>query len=150
MNDLRRSGIDTADVSIVGRGYNPGDGCIERVPYEPGWGKTGSFWGGLWEVGSATVFVPDLGFLVVGGPLTHWMQGALESGFAHDGLGPLGVALNGMGVPTENARVYEREVAANRCVLLVPSCGPADVESVRGTGPRRLFFHELEPAGAHR
>lgn len=144
LSQLRRAGFATDDASIVGRGCVPEKGGLDDDVPEPAWGKTGAFWGGLWEAGSATVFVPDLGFLVIGGPLTHWMLGALESRFVESGLGSLGVALHGMGLSPESAHEYEAEVGKSRCLLVFPSFDNDLRElarALRRTQPRRMKLH---------
>lgn len=150
---LRRAGFGTENVSIVGRGHDHAAEVSEDGCGGNGWQRTALFWGGIWEVGSATFYVPDIGLLVVAGPLSRWVHGALESGFVLDGLGPVGVALHAVGVPTESARRYEGEIRENRCLLVLP-CPEANVGDValalRKTGPRELRVHECENLEAHR
>jgi hypothetical protein len=149
---LRRSGVETGNASIVGRGYDPADAGAGTQARPGSWERTGAFWGGIWEAGAATFFLPELGILVVAGPLARWVLGALESGFLYDGLTPVGVALHAVGVPTESARRYEREIRDNRCLLVFPCTNQDALEvarRIRETRPRALLVHEPEPAAAH-
>jgi hypothetical protein len=150
--ELKRAGIDTTKASVVGRGYNPFEkeektGC----PGGQSWERTGAFWGGIREVGSMTFYRPGTGFVVVAGPLARWVLGAIEIGFAHDGLGPLGVALQTIGLPLDATRRYEREVSENRCLLVLPCAtrnAPEAEQTVRKTQPWSVEVHPREPEPA--
>ena len=150
---LRCSGIETGHVSIVGRGRGSGSEDAGGQGSPVVGGRFGPLWSGICAADSATFFSPDLGFLVVEGPLSRWIQGALESGFAYDGLGPIAVALHGVGVPLESARRYEGEVRENRCLLVFP-CPSQDTfeiaRALRATGPRELRIHECETIEARK
>jgi hypothetical protein len=148
---LQRAGYEASEISVIGRGEHSaaqgtGDG-------DPGlrWGKTAEFWGGIWEVGSTSFFLPGVGPLVIGGPLAGTVLGILDRGFVEPGLTTLGAALLGVGVPADAARDYEREIAANRC-LLVLRARVEDLPEVRRmigeTGPGQLEVHGAELAAA--
>lgn len=121
---LEKAGFNMKSLSIVGRDYhseekvhgyyNTGD----RVKF---WGKTGAFWGGLWGIlfGSAFLFVPGLGPLVVGGPLVHAIIGGLEGAALTGGLGALGGALYSIGIPKDSIIKYETALKADRFLLVV-------------------------------
>jgi hypothetical protein len=66
------------------------------------WGKHGAFWGGLWGmlfgsalfvVGSALFVLPDIGPLLVVGPLVGWVVGILGGAIVIGGLSTLAATL---------------------------------------------------------
>ena len=120
---LEKAGFSMKSLSIVGRDYhseeevhgyyNTGD----RVKF---WGKTGAFWSGLWSVlfGSAFLFVPGLGPVVVAGPLVHAIIGSLEGSALTGELGALGTALYSIGIPKNRIIEYETALKADRFILV--------------------------------
>jgi len=75
INELNKSGFDMKKLSIIGRDYHTDEHVIgyynagDRMKY---WGKLGAFWGGFWGLlfGSAFFFVPGVGPLLFGDPLS--------------------------------------------------------------------------------
>jgi hypothetical protein len=121
---LQRAGIDMSSLSIVAKGahteehvlgyYNSGD----RMKY---WGRTGAFWGGIWGLltGSALFALPGIGPVLVGGPLTLSVVGALEGAVMLGGLSAIGAGLYGMGIPKDSVIEYETAIKADRYLLVV-------------------------------
>ena len=76
---LENDRFDMRLLSIVGRGYHTDEQVLgyyntgDRVRF---WGKLGAFWGALTGVlfGSALLFVPVLGHIVVLGPLVSALE----------------------------------------------------------------------------
>jgi hypothetical protein len=161
VRELQKSGFDMRKLSIVGRDrhtdehvvgyYNAGD----RMKY---WGKLGAFWGGLWGLllGAAVFWVPGLGPLVVGGPLVAWIVGALEGAVVGGSLSALGAGLYSIGIPKDSILRYEREIAADRYVLVAHGTAE-EVRQARGvldtTGAHGVETHSVTgfavPAGKH-
>ena len=124
--------------------YNAGD----RIKY---WGKMGAFWGGLWGllVGAAFFWVPDVGPLLVAGPVAAWIIGALEGAVVVGGLSALGAGLYSMGIPKDSIVEYETALKADKFLLVVH--GTADEaakaeEILSQTKSTEVTDHPLEAA----
>jgi hypothetical protein len=74
--------------------YNTGD----RMKY---WGKVGAFWGGFWALlfGSAMFVIPELGPILVAGPLMAWIVQDWKVPYEVGALGALGAGLFSIGIP---------------------------------------------------
>ena len=101
-----------SEESVVGY-YNTGD----RVKY---WGKMGAFWGGFWGLlfGSAFLFIPGIGPIVVGGPLVSWIIGALEGATVVGGISAIGAALFSIGIPKDSIVKYEASLKSNKFIVV--------------------------------
>jgi uncharacterized membrane protein len=124
VKELQAAAFDLGNLSIVGRD-DPAAGQVvgtyatgERMGY---WGRQGALWGGLWGLlcGSALFLVPEIGLLVVAGPVVGWIIGALEGAVVMGGLGALGIALCGKGIPVESAKFYENALKADKFLVIV-------------------------------
>ena len=135
VKELERAGVDMHALSIIGKGthtdehvvgyYNTGD----RMKV---WGKFGAFWGGFWGMltGSALFVVPGIGPLMVFGPLVGWIIGALEGAVVVGGLGAVGAALYGLGIPKDSVLQYETALRSNQYLVVVHGTA-ADVATAR-------------------
>ena len=137
------------DEQVVGY-YNAGD----RMKY---WGKMGALWGGLWGLlfGAAFFWVPGVGPLLVAGPLSAAIVGALENAAVVGGLSALGAGLYSIGIPKNSIVQYEAAIKVNK-YLLVAHGTEAEVakakDILKTTKPAQLDEHALgaaEPAMAH-
>lgn len=124
IKDLQTAGFDMKKLSIVGRDYHTDEHVIGF--YNTGdrmkvWGKTGAFWGGIWGflIGSAFFWIPDIGPLLVGGPLVGWIIGALEGAVVVGSLSALGAGLYGLGIPEDSLLRYETALQTGKFVLIV-------------------------------
>ena len=77
---LQRAGFDMTKISIIGRGYHTEEhivGFLNAGDRAKVFGKFGAFWGGLMGVlfGSAMMFIPVVGHLIVLGPLAAALVG---------------------------------------------------------------------------
>jgi hypothetical protein len=156
VKELQRAGIDMRTLSIVAKDshtnqqvvgyYNYGD----RMKY---WGKTGAFWGGCWGLlfGSGFFAIPGIGAVLVAGPLTAWIAGALEGAAVLGGLSVVGAGLYGMGIPKNSVVKYEMAVKADKFLLMVHGTA-AEVEKARdviaATWPINVTLHTSEVAAA--
>jgi uncharacterized membrane protein len=121
---LQRAGFDMKKISIVGRDYHTEEQVLgyfnsgERIKF---FGKLGAFWGGLAGLllGSALLFVPVLGHIVVLGPLAATLLGGLEGAVLGGGAGALGGALSALGVPDDSVLRFETAVKADKFLLVV-------------------------------
>ena len=146
---LERDGFDMRRLSIVGRGYHSDEQVLgyyntgDRVKF---WGKLGAFWGALSGIlfGSALLFVPVLGHIIVLGPLVSALANGVAGSAFTGGLTALGAALYGIGIPKNSVLRYEAAVHADR-YLLVAHGSEAEVQHARAslaeTGAERVELH---------
>jgi hypothetical protein len=154
VKQLQRSGFDMKKLSVVGKDFHTDEQVVgyynagDRMKY---WGKLGAFWGGLWGMlfGAAFFWVPGVGPLLVAGPLTAWIVGALEGAVVVGGLSAIGAGLYGIGIPKNSVLKYETAIKADK-FLLVAHGTAAEAAKARDilatTGPSELNQHELEAA----
>ncbi len=154
VKELQRSGLDIANLSIVGKDYHTDDHVVgyynagDRMKY---WGKEGAFWGGLWGLlfGSAFFFIPGIGPLVVAGPLVSWIIGALEGAALVGGLSALGAGLYSIDIPHDSILKYETALKAGKFVLIYHGTAE-EVEKARQVLERaraaETAVHVAEPA----
>ena len=85
------------------------------------WGKFGLFWGWMWGIlfGSAFLFLPGIGPVMIGGPLVSWLIGALSTAAVVGGISALGGALASIGIPEDSILQYETALKANKFILIV-------------------------------
>jgi hypothetical protein len=143
IQDLQHSQFDMTKLSIIGRGthlrehvvgyYNTGD----RVKH---WGMIGAIWGGAWGLffGSALFLIPGIGPILVAGPLTAWIVGALEGAIMFGGMSAIGAALVSQGIPKDSVLKYERALKTDRYVVIVHGTA-VDVLKARE------IFHRFHP-----
>jgi hypothetical protein len=123
VKELQKAGFDMKKLSILGRDYHSEEHVVgyyntgDRVRY---WGKLGAFWGGFWGLlfGSAFLFVPGLGPIVVGGPLVGWIIGALEGAVVVGGFSAVGAALYSIGIPKDSILKYETSLKSNKFLVI--------------------------------
>jgi hypothetical protein len=120
---LQRAGFDMKTVSIIGKGSETEENAFgfyttgERILT---WGGRGAFWGSLWGVlfGSAFLFVPVVGPLVVMGPLVLAMAAGLEGAALGGTAGILAAALTSSGLPEESVATYETAIREGSYVVV--------------------------------
>jgi hypothetical protein len=83
-------------------------------------GKYGAFWGGLMGVlfGSALMFVPIVGHIVVLGPLAAMLFSGLQGAVTVGGVSALAGALMSVGIPKDSVLRYETALRANKFILM--------------------------------
>ncbi len=124
IKELQHAGFNMKKLSIFGKDYHTEENVVgyyntgERMAT---WGKFGAFWGWIWGLlfGSAFLFVPGIGPVMVAGPIVSWVIGALESAVFVGGLSALGAGLVSMGIPKDSALSYETALKADKFLLLV-------------------------------
>jgi len=124
IKELQKSGFDMKKLSIVGKDYHTEEQVVGF--YNTGdrmavWGKFGAFWGWIWGLlfGSAFLFIPGIGAVMIGGPILSWIIGALESALVIGGLSALGAALVSLGIPEDSVLRYETAIKAEKYLLIV-------------------------------
>lgn len=134
INELEDSGFNPKDISIVmqnkedaqvlheNTGAGVADGAVSGA-------ATGAAIGGLAGllIGLGAIAIPGIGALLIGGPIAAALgltgaTAATVSGAATGALaGGLIGALTGIGVPEEDARVYEDRVKSGAILVAVPA-----------------------------
>ena len=150
---VAEGGLDMQHFSIIGKGYHTEEKVVgfystgDRVKF---WGSRGAYWGGLWGLlfGGMMLTIPVVGPVVVLGPLAAAVVASLAAGVegavVMGGLGALGAALYGAGIPAKSVLQYEQALKADE--FLVLANGPAaEMERARMmlqlSGPRQIDVH---------
>ncbi len=123
VRELEKSGFDMKRLSIVGKGYHSEEHPVgfytvgDRIK---SWGGIGAFWGSLWGLllGAAFFWIPGFGPVAVAGPFAHLLVSALEGAALVGGVGALGAALAGLGVPKDSIVKYETQLKADKYLLI--------------------------------
>lgn len=123
VKELSQRGFDIKKLSVVGRDYHSEEHVMgfytrgDRIKY---WGKLGAFWGGLWGLlaGAAFLMIPGIGPLLIAGPITTWVVGALEGAILVGGVSALGAALVGLGISKDKVVKYETSIKAGKFLLI--------------------------------
>ncbi|MYM73910.1 DUF1269 domain-containing protein [Rugamonas sp. FT107W] len=121
---LQKAGFDMRKVSIVGKDYAIEQhvvGYLNAGDRAKIFGKYGALWGGLMGVlfGSALMFMPVVGHVIVLGPLAAALVGAIEGAAAVGGASALVGALTALGVPKNSVLRYETALKAGKFMLVV-------------------------------
>lgn len=121
---LEKAGFDKKSISIIGKDYHSEEhvrGYLnigDRVKF---FGKLGVFWGGLAGVltGSALMFVPVVGHLIVLGPLAATLVSGVEGALVGGGVSALVGALTSLGIPKDSIVRYETALKADKFLLVM-------------------------------
>ncbi len=121
---LQRAGFDMRQISIIGKDYEKEEhvvGFLNAGDRAKVFGKWGAFWGGLMGIlfGSAMMFVPVVGHVIVLGPLAAMLFGGLQGAVVVGGLSALAGALMAVGIPRDSVLRYETALKANKFMLVV-------------------------------
>jgi hypothetical protein len=135
IKELQKAGFDMKKLSIVGKDYHTEEHVVGY--YNTGdrmatWGKFGAFWGWVWGVvfGSAFLFIPGIGPVMIGGPILSWILGALETAAIVGGLSALGAGLTSFGIPKDSVLRYETALKADKFMLIAHGT-PDEVEKAK-------------------
>jgi uncharacterized membrane protein len=119
VKELQQSGFDMKKLSIVARDQPVDEhviGYYNAVDRMKCWAKMGMFWGMLF--GSAFSLVPGAGLLLVAGPLTGWIVGALGGAVLVGGLSAIGAGLYSLGIPPDSILQYRKELKTGTSVMI--------------------------------
>ena len=121
---LQRAGFDMKKISIIGKDYQSEEhviGFLNAGDRARIFGKYGAFWGGLMGMlfGSALVFIPILGHIIILGPLAATLFSGLQGAVVVGGVSALAGALMSIGIPKDSVLRYETALKANQFMLIV-------------------------------
>ena len=121
---LQRAGFDMKKISIIGRDYHTEEhvvGFLNAGDRAKFFGKLGAFWGGLMGMlfGSALIFVPVVGHVIILGPLAAAVFGGLEGAVLVGGASALVGALMAIGIPRDSVVRYETALKSDKFLLIV-------------------------------
>lgn len=122
VKQLQIADFEMMKISIIGKDHHTEENFIGY--YDAGdrtkaWGRQGAFWGGLGLLhGSAFFPVPDIGPLVVAGPLVHMIVSVFEGAVVLGGLSAFGAALYNIGVPKDSVLHYETALRADTFLVI--------------------------------
>lgn len=135
IKELQKSGCDMKKLSIIGKDYHSEEQVIGY--YNTGdriasWGKFGLLWGWMWGLlfGSAFLFMPGIGPVMIGGPLVAWLIEGLSTAAVVGGVGALAGALASIGIPNDSVLQYESALKADKFILIVNG-SVAEVEKAK-------------------
>ena len=124
VHKLAKAGFDMKTISILGKDYHTEEQVVgyfntgDRVKY---FGKLGAFWGGMAGIlfGSALMFVPVVGHIVVLGPIAAAIAGGLQGAVLGGSASALVGALSTLGVPRDSVLRYETAIKADKFLVVV-------------------------------
>jgi hypothetical protein len=124
VKSLQRAGFDMRKISIIGKDYETEEHVVGFLNAgDRAWifGKYGAFWGGLLGLlfGSALLFVPVVGHVVILGPLAAMLFNGVQGAVVVGGASALVGALMAIGIPKDSVLRYETALKANQFVLVV-------------------------------
>ena len=124
VHKLSKAGLDMKTISIIGKDYHTEEHVVgyfnagDRARF---FGKLGAFWGGLAGMlfGSALMFVPVVGHIIVLGPIAATLAGGLQGAVLAGGVSALAGALTAIGIPKDSVLRYETAVKSDKFVVVV-------------------------------
>jgi uncharacterized membrane protein len=157
---LQRAGFDMKKTSIIGKDYQTEEhvvGFLNAGDRAKIFGKYGAFWGGLMGLlfGSALMFIPVLGHIVILGPLAAMLFGGLQGAVVVGGVSALAGALMSIGIPKDSVLRYETALKANKFMLMVHGSSQEisrAQEVLKASGMSSFKHHPAQsetPAAAH-
>jgi len=122
VNGMLQAEFKAKKLSIIGYDFYSDEdlaGCDSAEDGTKPSGKEGAFWSGSWVLlGSAFLFVPCFGPLLVAGPLLRRIVEALQGGVVVGGLTALGAGLYSLGIPKDSILQYETALKTDKFLLL--------------------------------
>lgn len=132
---LQRAGFNMKKLSIIGRDYHTEEhvvGFLNAGDRAKFFGKLGAFWGGLVGIlfGSAMLFIPVVGHLIILGPIAATIFSGLEGAVLAGGVSALVGALSALGIPRDSVLRYETALKSDKFLLIVHG-GTPEIERAR-------------------
>jgi uncharacterized membrane protein len=157
---LQRAGFDMKKISIIGKDYETEEhviGFLNAGDRAKIFGKYGAFWGGLTGVlfGSALMFVPIVGHIIILGPLAAMLFSGLQGAVVVGGVSAMAGALTSIGIPKDSVLRYETALKANKFMLMLHGDSQEisrAQEVLKSSGLSSFEHHSAQggaPAAAH-
>ncbi len=123
IKDLQRAGFAIDRLSVVGKDYQSRERIVgyDNTPDRMKvWLNLGHFWGGLSALlmGSAYYFIPDIGRVMVFGPLASRIVRVLEYSVIPSDLSALGAGLRSIGIAKHLIAEYERALKFDKFLVI--------------------------------
>lgn len=154
---LQRAGFDMKKISILAKDYATEErvvGFLNAGDRAKIFGKLGAFWGALLGIlfGSALLFIPVVGHVVVLGPLAATLVEGAAGAAVGGGVSALVGAMTAIGIPKDSVLRYETALKADRFLLIVHGVA-SEIERARQilqpTGASSFEHHTVsEPTAA--
>lgn len=124
VKELAKAGFDMKTISILGKDYHTEEhvvGYLNAGDRAKFFGKLGAFWGGLAGMlfGSALMFIPVVGHIVVLGPIAATVFGGLQGAALGGGASALVGALSALGIPKDSVLRYETALKSDKFLIVV-------------------------------
>ncbi len=135
IHQIQFSGFDAGRLSVAAKDRRPASQVVGY--YRDGaqmryWGELGALWNEVFGLLSGWGFfvLPNIGPLLVAGPLATWIATALNNAPIFGEMTAVGVGLYSVGISRDSIRIYERALRDGKFILLVH--GPAsEVQEAR-------------------
>ncbi len=133
---VHQGGFAMSDLSIVGRDFQVSEepvGFVTTGDFASAGAGTGAWVGGLFGllVGAAFLILPGVGPVIIAGPLSAALLGGRGGRPGRRGIGALGGALVGWGVPKDQALKYETQVKAGKFLVIARGKRPRTIEKAK-------------------
>lgn len=122
VEDLKRQGYRAEEISVISKNREDVDFITEETGTKAGAGAatgavTGGTLGGLTGLlaGVGALAIPGIGPIIAAGPIAATLTGVA----AGAGVGSLTGALIGMGIPEDEAKIYDESVKEGKILVLV-------------------------------
>lgn len=117
------------------------DNTGDRMKY---WGTLGALWGSAWGLFLSAGFfaIPEIGPVLIVGPLLGWVHGALEGAVLIGGVTAIGAGLYSLGIPKDSILTYEMALKSHQFILI--SHGTAEDAAQARKILRKTQPHDLD------
>jgi hypothetical protein len=114
MNGLSVAWRDQHSLSSVTGYYRDGN----RMKY---WGDLDILWNEIFEILSGWAFytIPDIGRVLIAGPLANWIVMALANAAIFGSMSAIGMGLYSVGISRNSIRLCEEALKDGKCILLL-------------------------------
>lgn len=126
IEDLQKQGYNSEDISVISKNRDDVDAITDETGTKAGEGAaTGAVAGGTLGgiggllAGVSALAIPGVGPIVAMGPIGAALTGIV----AGAGIGGLSGALIGMGIPEDEAKMYDESVRDGKILVLVENRG---------------------------
>jgi hypothetical protein len=155
VRELHKAGFDMKRLSTAGKGCQTEEQHVAGFYHAGGrmkyWGRTGSFWGGLWRLldGAGFFAVPGVGPLLLAGPLVACVVDTLEKAPGIGSPTDIGAALHSLGLPKESVIRYEAALHEDKFLLIAHGTAQEVMrakDGMRMTRPEEVNVHFTDVA----